>query len=174
MKLSIALLASCLLPLTNALTVRYFIQITGQKQGNILKSTTNGFTSASPARGINLTIETPTDIASGHATGKRHYSPITVSRDIDDQSPLVIQALVTNENIKTIKVTVQQLQNTGTNLVTTVRTYTFTDAQIVKVDHSSGITDPTETLTFTFRKWELTSTKGGITVQDDWSSGVSA
>ncbi|KAJ6260815.1 hypothetical protein Dda_5046 [Drechslerella dactyloides] len=107
MKLFIPILAACLLPLTSAATARYFIQMTGQK-GDIFKSTVKGFGSASPARSINITISAAVDAATGIASGKRRYSPIVVSRDMDDYSTGVVSSLVTNEKLKTIKITVQQ------------------------------------------------------------------
>ncbi|KAK6354573.1 hypothetical protein TWF696_003715 [Orbilia brochopaga] len=168
MKFLIPILAACLLPLTSAATGRYFVQINGSKQGDILRSTLRGFETAAPARGINLTISTLTDGAAGQAIGKRHYAPVSITRDIDDRSPLVIRALTTNELLKSIKVMVQQVGNNGASgSFTTVRTYEFTNAQLVGVQHVSGLDDLVEVLTFKFQKWELKSTVGGITVGDD-------
>ncbi|KAF3902715.1 hypothetical protein AA313_de0201997 [Arthrobotrys entomopaga] len=169
--ISIAIFAVSFLALSEAaLTTRYLLQITGSKSGNILKGTLKGFETSAPAFGLNLTISSPLNAATGQVSGKRHYNPIVVSRYIDDQSPRVIQALITNERLTTIKLTVQSVQDTG--IATSLRTYTFTNAQLLGVEHKSGLTDLDEILTFNFQKWQLETTKGSIVVQDTWSAAV--
>ncbi|KAK6533684.1 hypothetical protein TWF694_002616 [Orbilia ellipsospora] len=167
---NVVVFAASFLTLSEALTIRYLLQITGSKQGNILKGTLKGFETSSPARGLNLTISSPLNAATGQSTGKRNYAPIVVSRDIDDSSPRVIRALVTNEKLTTIKLTVQSVSTTGVG--TTLRTYTFTNAQLLGVDHFTGLTDLDEVIKFNFQKWQLETTLGGVVVQDNWSVAV--
>ncbi|EPS39107.1 hypothetical protein H072_7104 [Dactylellina haptotyla CBS 200.50] len=161
MKISyLLLLVAPLAPLASAASAKYFVRMTVQGV-DLLKGTTKGFETSSPARGLNLSVVAPVDIATGQATGKRRYAPISILQDIDDSSPRVFGVLVTNRRVDTIRVDVQQGGKT-------VRTYTFTDALITGVEHVSGLDDLDEKITFTFRKWQLETTKGGLLVEDNW------
>jgi type VI secretion system secreted protein Hcp len=45
-------------------------------------------------------VRSPRDPASGHASGKRQWGAITITKPVDSTSPLFWQACVTNEELK--------------------------------------------------------------------------
>lgn len=49
--------------------------------------------------GFTFGVTKPVDAATGMATGKRRYDPVTFTKQIDASSPLFLTALVTNEDI---------------------------------------------------------------------------
>ena len=55
--------------------------------------------------GFSFGAQTPTGSNSGGASGKRQHSPITIVKEVDSASPLLLQALVTNEALKTVGLT---------------------------------------------------------------------
>ena len=48
-------------------------------------------------------INVPTDPSTGMATGRRVHKPLKVKKYIDKSSPMLLQALVTNENLRTVE-----------------------------------------------------------------------
>ena len=49
--------------------------------------------------GYNHEIISPRDAATGQATGKRQHLPLTIIKEIDKSSPLLLSALATNEKM---------------------------------------------------------------------------
>jgi type VI secretion system secreted protein Hcp len=126
------------------------VQITGQHQGAI---------GPINLQAVSHEIVSPRDAASGLATGKRQHKPITITKQLDQSTPLLLNALVTNENLSSVTITV----NSGGNPVATIK---LTNASIADyVDHGT-----TETWSFTYQKITWTWLDGGITAQDDWET----
>jgi len=131
------------------------IAITGARQGQFEGS--NGPTMAIDSLGHEIT--SPTDAASGLPTGKRQHKPITITKQIDKASPLILNALVTNENLT--EVLIGMLRNG--NQVMTVK---LTNARLVSRVQKGDV----ETLSFTYQKITWTWVDGGITAEDDWQT----
>ena len=134
----------------NAVTAT--ISVTGAKQGSFS-------TQPIPVIALSHAIISPRDAASGLPTGKRQHQPIVIVKHIDAATPLLLNALVTNENLSSVTIT---LAESGTN----VMTIKLTNGGIAQyASHGE-----TETWSFTYQKIEWTWIDGGITAQDDWES----
>jgi type VI secretion system secreted protein Hcp len=132
---------------------------TGQKQGAI---TGGGAGGAIDVIAISHEIISPRDPASGLPTGKRQHKPITITKELDKSSPLLINALVTNENLSTVEFTFYKPDGTA------YMKEKLTNASIAdRQQHGAK-----ETFSFTYQKIEWTWIDGGITAQDDWEAPV--
>jgi len=129
------------------------VTVVGQVQGAFSKDPI-------PVTAVSHEIVSPRDPASGLPTGKRQHKPITITKEIDASSPLFLNALVDNENLKTVVITL-------TTADKTVETITLTNASVAQYDQHGG----TETLQFTYQKiaWAV----GNASAQDDWEAQVS-
>jgi type VI secretion system secreted protein Hcp len=131
------------------------MSVTGQKQG-LFSSTPIDVTA------ISHEIVSPRDPASGLPTGKRQHKPFVITKTMDKSSPLFLNALVTNENLPSVTVSV--LRNGQA-----VATIKLTNASVS--DYVANGT--TEHWSFTYQKIEWTWLDGGITAEDDWEAPVS-
>ena len=81
-------------PRQNAISEPAFaLTITGQRQGSFA-----GDGSVRDIRGLSYELEViaPTDPASGQATGRRQYKPLTITKEWGASSPQILTALATN------------------------------------------------------------------------------
>lgn len=80
------------------------LYITGQKQGKIDGSCQQkGREGSIEVIAVSHEIISPRDPASGAPTGKRMHKPYTCTSEVDIATPLLYNALCTNENITTWK-----------------------------------------------------------------------
>jgi type VI secretion system secreted protein Hcp len=107
-------------------------------------------------------IVSPRDPASGLPTGKRQHKPITLTTAWGRSTPLLINALVTNENLTSVLI---GLLRDGQQ----VATIKLTNANVAQYDqHGDDVT-----FQFTYQKIEWTWLDGGIVTEDDWEAPVS-
>ena len=102
----------------------------------------------------------PHDAASGLPTGKLQVGQLTITKAIDQASPLFLNALATNENLTSVR-----LNFLGPNGDTTY-TYLLTNANISarQISQTGAAGDALlEQVTFSFQKLEETFVNGGIT-----------
>jgi type VI secretion system secreted protein Hcp len=120
--------------------------------------TGNGFGSGAIAlTGYSHEIVSPRDLASGQATGKRQHKPLTITKQLDASSPLLLKAAVDNQTLSSILIGL--LQN-GQQ----VATVKLTNASIS--DYTAN--GDTEHWSFTYQKITWTWLDGNVTAQDDW------
>lgn len=128
------------------------LSVTGQKQGAFSNQPI-------PVSAVSHEILSPRDAASGLPTGKREHKPITITKRIDKTSPLFLDALVQNENLSTVLLTIQ----IGGQDAYTIK---LTNAEVSDYQqHGSN-----ETFSFTYQKITWTWLDGGITASDDWEA----
>jgi type VI secretion system secreted protein Hcp len=108
---------------------------------------------------ISHEIVSPRDPATGLPTGKRQHKPITITKEMDKTSPLLLQALFDNENLTSVLIA---LLRDGQQ----VATIKLTNASVASYDEHGQ----TESLSFTYQKITWTWTDGGVTAQDDWNT----
>jgi type VI secretion system secreted protein Hcp len=130
------------------------VSVTGQKQGSFSQTPIQ-------VTGFSHEIISPRDPASGLPTGKRQHQPIVITKQLDATTPLFLTALVDNENLTNVTITLSE----GGQQVATVQ---LTNASIS--DYTAHGT--TEKWSFTYQKIEWTWLNGGITASDDWESPV--
>ena len=79
-----------------------YLRIEGQKQGKINGSVTQkGRENSIMVIAVSHEVVSPRDPASGLPTGKRMHKPFVITKELDKSSPLLYNALVNNENLKT-------------------------------------------------------------------------
>jgi type VI protein secretion system component Hcp len=87
---------------------------------------------------------TASDAASGMASGKRQHQPFTIRKEVDSASPLLFKACASGQHFKEVDV---DLGNGAR--------YTLTDVVISSINKSSGGDRPTESVSFTYQKIEM-------------------
>jgi type VI secretion system secreted protein Hcp len=116
-----------------------------------------------PILAIGHEIVSPRDAASGLPTGKRQHKPFVITKELDKSTPLLLTALITNENLTTVKVAITD----GTS--NTVMTIELQNASVA----SRKQVGETEEVSFTYQKIIWTWVDGGVTAEDDWEAPVS-
>ena len=152
-----------------ATTTIIYLTVEGAKQGKFK----GDVTSKSKPNTIRCwyygyAINTTHDSSSGMATGKRQHAPIVIHKTINNSSPQFMQALITNEVLKTVTIELR----TPTKAYYTI---TLQDATISSIQHSVPEIDQTpdalEEIEFVFKKITFKSADGSI-VGDDWMAHV--
>lgn len=120
-----------------------------------VNATKQGQLASIPVSGYGHEIVTSSDPASGLPTGKRQHTALVITKDLDASTPRLIQALVTNEILKTVELTFRH----GTTPVATVK---LTNAVAKKYSAA----DERETWAFAYQGIEWTYGKSVAT--DAW------
>jgi type VI secretion system secreted protein Hcp len=111
--------------------------------------------------GLSHEIISPRDPASGLPTGKRQHQPITITKQMDKTTPLLLNDLTNNANLTSVLI---GLLKDGKP----VATIQLTNASVQHyVTHGM-----TELWSFTYQKITWTWLDGGITASDDWEAPV--
>ncbi len=77
-----------------------YLSLTGQKQGQIKGSVTQkGREGKIMVIAAEHEVLSPRDATNGQATGKRQHKPFVITKEIDQSSPRLYTALVTNETL---------------------------------------------------------------------------
>jgi type VI secretion system secreted protein Hcp len=155
--------------------------IKGQKQGTINGSVTQkGRENSILIHSFSHEIDSPRDVASGLPTGKRMHKPFYFMKEVDRSSPLLWNALTTNETLTTCQI--QFWSTSAANGVETqVYTVTLTNASIASMEQSMpSNVDPStaklslqEEISLVYQKIQWTWTDGGVTASDDWTAPAS-
>jgi type VI secretion system secreted protein Hcp len=129
---------------------RITVTIEGAKQG-VFKGDRTGKISATA---FGLESKSPTDAASGRASGKVHNLPVTITKEIDAASPQIFQALCTNEPLKSVTI---ELYATGPDgKETAVQVVRLTNASVAglrqSLDPGAGASaGPREEVSFAYQ-----------------------
>jgi type VI secretion system secreted protein Hcp len=142
------------------------LSIEGAKQGKF-KGSHAKRSDAIVARGLSFDIISPRDVASGQASGKRQYKPIQITKPIDGSTPQILQALATNEVLKSVTFEFVRTNPNGEEEVWYV--IKLTNAT-VSAYHQGNDTNgqPSEEVCFTFQKIEVEHKTDKTTYADDW------
>lgn len=109
---------------------------TGEEKAATNKSMTNS-----------AMIQSPRDVATGQASGKRMHKPLVIVKEVDKASPKLYQACASGKHFPSAVVDVGGHQ------------FRLFDVVIASVEKSSGGGRPTEQLTFNFSKIEFVNQK---------------
>ncbi|MEO5781739.1 MAG: type VI secretion system tube protein TssD [Ginsengibacter sp.] len=152
-----------------------YLTIKGAVQGQIKGGVTQkGKEGQIAAYAYHHEIISPRDAASGLPSGKRQHKPLTITKEIDKSTPLLLKALVTNESLKEVNIhffansaTGMEVQNYTVKLINAAIASISQDMALNKIE--PGIKLPVlEEISFTYQKIEWTWIDGGITTTDDW------
>lgn len=148
---------------------------TGVIQGEVVQKGREGMHSV---LAYSHEVVSPRDPATGLPTGKRQHQPFRIVKLINRGSPLILNALATNETLPTVTIELWVPSATGTE--TKLLTYTLTNAQLASVrpwmpnksDAATTTYPPAEELAFTYQKITVTYTGDGgdTTAEDDWAT----
>jgi type VI secretion system secreted protein Hcp len=121
--------------------------------------------------GWDWTVKSPRDLATGQASGKRQFTPLVITKQMDAESIRLFQAVVTNENLPSVVLNIYR-PNAGTDVY---MRYTLTNAHVSQIHQGgSGVpeTIPLEEVSFVFQKICLTYNPGQGQTQacDDWQA----
>jgi type VI secretion system secreted protein Hcp len=144
------------------------MKITGKKTG-VFKGDSNqkGHQDQILVSGYSFEVDSPRDAASGQATGKRQYKPITITKELNGSSPQLLGACSTNEVLNSVVINFYKTDRTGKEI--NYYRVTLTNASISQVrQYSSGAT-VSEDVSFTFQKIQQDDLVAKTTFQDDWS-----
>lgn len=128
------------------------LMVTGTRQGPFS-------TTSIPLTGLSHEIVSPRDAASGLPTGKRMHKPFVITKQLDKSTPLLLEALVNNENLTSVLIgLLRNGQQVATIKLTNASISSYVDA------------GDTEHWSFTYQKIEWTWVDGGISASDDWAA----
>jgi type VI secretion system secreted protein Hcp len=156
-----------------------YMRLKGATQGDILGSVTQaGREDSIMVIGYAHEVVSPRDAASGLPTGKRQHKPITITKEIDKSSPLLMYTLVNNENIESWELRFWQPSPAGQEWqfytielvnasIAGIRTELLNNKYPENMQHKER-----EHITFCYQKVIWTWMDGGITAEDDWETPV--
>jgi type VI secretion system secreted protein Hcp len=158
-----------------------YLKLKGQKQGEIKGSSTQrGRENAIVVIATHHEISSPRDTNSGLPTGKRLHKPLVITKELDQSTPLLYTALVTNENL--IEWELQFWRSVagpaGAGQEEQDYTITLSNASIASIESvQPNNRNPElaklaeyENIAFTYQKIQWTWVKGGITAVDSWTA----
>ena len=156
-----------------------YMRLTGDTQSEIKGSVTQaGREDSIMVIGFNHEVVSPRDAASGLPTGKRQHKPLTITKELDKATPLIMNVLVNNENVSAWELRFWQPSSTGQELqfytvqlvnanVAGIRTEMLNNKYPENMQHKER-----EHVSFTYQKIIWTYEDGGITAEDDWETPV--
>lgn len=122
-----------------------------------------------------------TDLGSGSFAGRRQHEPITITKEVDEASPLYITVLSNNGTLQKLNLNFVKTNSHGKP--EPYFTITLTDAAILSVVRKPATSPPSvgrerydthelEEIKLTFQKIVYTWAKGGISFSDNWDAPV--
>jgi type VI secretion system secreted protein Hcp len=156
-----------------------YLKLKGQKQGDIQGSVTEaGRENSILIHSFNHSVVTPRDPASGLPTGRRQHQPIVLLKEIDKSSPLLLSALVSNENL--IAWELQFWAPGAADAAAEKQMYTIrlTNANIASIQESMNDNELAENanlplreqIAFTYQKIEWIWNDGIVEAEDSWEA----
>lgn len=150
------------------------MRLTSEAQGEIKGSVTQaGREDSIMVIGYSHEVDSPRDAASGLATGKRQHKPLIVTKEIDRSTPLLMRALINNENITDMELWFWQPSRSGKEFhYYTIR---LQNARIVNIQQEMLNNQYPENMrhkerehiSFIYQKIVWTFEDGGITTEDN-------
>jgi type VI secretion system secreted protein Hcp len=156
---------------------KLYMQLEGARLGVILgEVVTIGREGMHSVLAYSHEIVSPHDPASGLPTGKRQHLPFRVVKLINRGSPLLVQALATNERLTTVRVDMWVPSASGKEVK--LLNYELRNARLISVrpwmpNKSDAATvgyPPAEEIAFVYESITITFEDGGISVTDDWAA----
>jgi type VI secretion system secreted protein Hcp len=162
----------------------FYLTIEGTKQGPFKgESVREAHKDKIAAMSYRHEIQSPRDVATGQASGKRQHGPITVTKEWGAATPMIFQALVTNEVLTSVLFEFIHTTADGTEEV--YHTIKLVDATVCKVVQMTGggggatessakttqayDTHEVEEVSFTYKRIEVENILGQTSASDDWT-----
>jgi type VI secretion system secreted protein Hcp len=163
------------------MALQAYIAVKGTKQGQFKGESTRATRKDKwmQVLAFQMGLHLPLDAATGQASGKRQYKPVTITKEWGAASPQGLAACASNESLSDVAVEFLKTKQDGQEYV--YQTVTLTDALLVAVERFTRQQDgtlllppgPAETLeleswSFTFGKIEVVDIDGHTSFVDDW------
>jgi type VI secretion system secreted protein Hcp len=146
-----------------------YLTVHGQKQGDIKGGATEkGREGSIPLISVAYEVDAPFDSATGQASGKRVHKPITIVKVIDQASPRLLQALVTNEVLTSVKIEFWRPVPEAAAPYFSIMLTNAALAGIALAPSSEDASNEYERVQFTYQKITWTYLETGVSAKDDW------
>lgn len=154
-----------------------YMRLTGEAQGEIKGSVTKaGREDSVMVVACSHEIDSPRDPASGLPMGKRQHKPLVITKEIDRSTPLLMNALVNNENISELTLEFWKPSRSGKE--EQYFTIELVNAHIANIRQEmldNRVPENmrlavTEHVSFVYQKIIKTYMDGGISAEDYWGS----
>jgi type VI secretion system secreted protein Hcp len=143
------------------------MKITGKKTGVFVgDSNQKGHQDQILVSSYSFEVVSPRDASSGLPTGKRQYKPLTITKELNGSSPLLLQALSNNEQLTSVVINFYKTDRTGKQ--SNYYRVTLTNASISSVRQYSAGGTVNEDVSFTFQKVQQDDLVAKTSFQDDW------
>ena len=164
-----------------------YLYVKGSKSGAIEGSVTQkGREKSSMILSVETKVAIPVDQHSGLSAGMRRHEAVTITKEIDQASPLLFQACVNNETLTTVTIKFWKVGTMATGTQGAEEQYytieltnahicefsTFTPEHTGAEQIAAKSTWDQERVAFSFQKITFTWTKGGKMGSDDWENRV--
>lgn len=166
----------------------YYMQVVGTKQGAMKgESPRKEHTKKVPCIDFNYQVDSPKDIATGQASGKRQHKPVTITKEWGPSTPQLFQALCTNEVLKSVLFEFYKTDANGIEV--NYYNIKLTNATVSRIEQSTGFPDAAhgssaasakhnahydthelERVSFTFQKIEVEHKLAKVLIVDDWQA----
>jgi len=156
-----------------------YLKLSGKTQGEIKGSVTqSGREDSIMVIAYSHEVVSPRDAASGLPTGKRQHKPLTVTKEIDKSTPLLMNVLTNNEQISKWELRFWQPSPSGQEVqhytielenasIASIRSEMLNNKVAENMQHKER-----EHVAFCYQKITWTWMDGGITASDDWEAPV--
>ena len=161
--------------IVSAQTVIAYVTVTAATAGKLKGgAVSKGNEGKIECTGFRYSVSSAHDPATGQLTGRRTQQPVTIIKQFDSSTPQLLQALYTNEVLKTIVIEFYKRSPTGTEVL--FYTVTLTNATISSIVQTGGTASdkasttgvPSEEVSFVFQKMEITNVEGKTSAADSW------
>lgn len=153
-------------------TVHITMTVKGHKQGNFKGDIITGKDASNliNVAAYQYSVESPRDLATGQASGKRQHKPVMITHELGNSSPQFFAAVVTNETLDKVTINFNKVGANGKEV--NFYTVTLTNASISEFNQRSSGSTVVEDISFTFQKIEQTNNITKESVSDDWESAA--
>lgn len=145
---------------------KFLLTLKMTKQGNIKGSSKSkegdlDYSKGIECHGFNLGVASQIDPPSHGSSGRRKQHPITIRKEVDEASPLLLQALSTNELIATAELSFNRIGPDGKPAV--VHTIELTNGHIISIKPVMGSAGKRyEDVTVSYNGLRVNGTGNGI------------
>lgn len=172
------LIATLMIPTVPSIAaLNAYLRLEGETQGPIEGGATQtGREGAIEVWAWEHEVVSPRDAATGLPTGKRQHKPVSVTKPIDKATPLLMRALVTNENIPVFTLRFYRPSRTGREVqFFTVQLMNARIAGIRQVQLDNKVPENAkrpvyEQVTFVYQKIVWTFEETGTSAEDSAQS----
>ncbi|HYQ43725.1 MAG TPA: type VI secretion system tube protein TssD [Polyangiaceae bacterium] len=159
----------------------FYVTITGTKQGAFKgESIREKHSSKLSGLSYSHSIQSPRDVATGQASGKRQHGAVQITKEWGAATPQIFQALVSNEVLK--DVLFEFVQTTPDGMEQVYYTVKLINATVSAVSYTTGggesaesakttathDTHELEKVSFTYQRIEVEHKAGKTSAVDDW------